>query len=403
MAMPPWEQHASATALPRFNYNAPSTFSSLRGFLITCILDREKSATKEAIGFLKEYLKSPPLTVDRALKSSSAGEQKTGPVDQCTIQGHFFSDETNCTSNSQGITVQEREREIFCLPLSRDVDAGKAAEQSTGTASSKNASVVAITDSSLHLDKPYMSSVDIEREEEMAMTAMKTDASPGVVKDRLTFKECQASKTEGTGRSSKRSSAGHSDSCADDRSCFFLLKMAQKGIVSIFLENGISDDPVNMLSDVLEDIENGVRKPPQWFHRIVPVQASCALLRESLSAVVFKLVKQHLEESAPTAEQPLKYAIGYNRRGIEAKEDVVGRMDCITLVAQTIAKASPHIVADLGAPQMVVIIEVIPLVGVQGSPICGVAVLSGELVNVKPKLCVKPLSSACRRSKKTKL
>ena len=55
--MTPWEQHSAVISLPRFDYNAPSSllkhFHS--GFLITCIIKREKSATKEAISILEKY------------------------------------------------------------------------------------------------------------------------------------------------------------------------------------------------------------------------------------------------------------------------------------------------------------------------------------------------------------
>ncbi|PIA64023.1 hypothetical protein AQUCO_00201369v1 [Aquilegia coerulea] len=60
MTMTPWEQHSAVISIPRFNYNAPSSLieHSHSGFLITCPIKREKSATKEAISILSKYVGS---------------------------------------------------------------------------------------------------------------------------------------------------------------------------------------------------------------------------------------------------------------------------------------------------------------------------------------------------------
>ncbi|KAF8021058.1 hypothetical protein BT93_G1471 [Corymbia citriodora subsp. variegata] len=62
-SMTPWEQHAAVISIPRFDYNAPSSLlrRSHSGFLITCTIKREKSATKEAMCLLEKYCgKSAP-------------------------------------------------------------------------------------------------------------------------------------------------------------------------------------------------------------------------------------------------------------------------------------------------------------------------------------------------------
>ncbi|KAM0945215.1 putative THUMP domain-containing protein [Dioscorea sansibarensis] len=53
----PWEQHSKVILIPRFDYKASSALldRSHSGFLITCPIKREKSATKEAITILEEY------------------------------------------------------------------------------------------------------------------------------------------------------------------------------------------------------------------------------------------------------------------------------------------------------------------------------------------------------------
>ncbi|XP_008805048.2 uncharacterized protein LOC103718148 [Phoenix dactylifera] len=54
----PWEQHSAVISLPRYDYTAPSSLleRSHSGFLITCPIKREKSATKEAISLLEKYV-----------------------------------------------------------------------------------------------------------------------------------------------------------------------------------------------------------------------------------------------------------------------------------------------------------------------------------------------------------
>ncbi|KAG2652980.1 hypothetical protein PVAP13_1NG397819 [Panicum virgatum] len=51
----PWEQHAAVINLPRYDYRASGSLllRSHSGFLITCPIKREKSATKEAISILE--------------------------------------------------------------------------------------------------------------------------------------------------------------------------------------------------------------------------------------------------------------------------------------------------------------------------------------------------------------
>ncbi|KAL5207581.1 hypothetical protein ABZP36_032016 [Zizania latifolia] len=54
----PWEQHAAVINLPRYDYRASGShlLRSHSGFLITCPIKREKSATKEAISILEDCI-----------------------------------------------------------------------------------------------------------------------------------------------------------------------------------------------------------------------------------------------------------------------------------------------------------------------------------------------------------
>ncbi|XP_021727939.1 uncharacterized protein LOC110695054 [Chenopodium quinoa] len=70
--MKPWEQHSAVICIPRFDYNAPSSLlqNSHSGFLITCPIKREKSATKEAISILGKYIESSGSDCSRESDSS---------------------------------------------------------------------------------------------------------------------------------------------------------------------------------------------------------------------------------------------------------------------------------------------------------------------------------------------
>ncbi|PKA48121.1 hypothetical protein AXF42_Ash015884 [Apostasia shenzhenica] len=68
----PWEQHSAVISLPRFDYKAPSALleRSYSGFLITCPIKREKSATKEAISILEEVVGLCAILLDLATISA---------------------------------------------------------------------------------------------------------------------------------------------------------------------------------------------------------------------------------------------------------------------------------------------------------------------------------------------
>ncbi|KVH88293.1 hypothetical protein Ccrd_024193 [Cynara cardunculus var. scolymus] len=58
--MKPWEQHSAVISIPRYDYKAPTSMlhRSFAGFLVTCPIKREKSATKEAMSILYKYVGS---------------------------------------------------------------------------------------------------------------------------------------------------------------------------------------------------------------------------------------------------------------------------------------------------------------------------------------------------------
>lgn len=104
----------------------------------------------------------------------------------------------------------------------------------------------------------------------------------------------------------------------------------------------------------------------------------------------------------------LKFAVGYNRRGIEEtcmknlKDNpkdsdpfpMLDRSKCFDVVASAIKDAVPESAVDLKSPELSVLVELLPLSGVpNGSLVAAVSVLPQNLVSVKPRLCIKPLIS----------
>ncbi|AEE28425.1 unnamed protein product [Arabidopsis thaliana] len=74
----PWEQHSSIISIPRFDYKAPSSLlhHSHSGFLVTCNIKREKSATKEVMSILGKYIGSMHEEKPEVLNSTASKKQK---------------------------------------------------------------------------------------------------------------------------------------------------------------------------------------------------------------------------------------------------------------------------------------------------------------------------------------
>ncbi|KAH7428357.1 hypothetical protein KP509_10G088500 [Ceratopteris richardii] len=343
---PPWEQHASAAGLPRYSYHVLPSAHTLKGFLITCTLDREKSATKEAIEILSKHFACPDLFKCRgATELDDARKRVRLP---CLENGHPHQDckqEEKSTHSTESVCQEcEDYRESDNLSIVQSHP-----DQSDETYIQNN-------------------TVNLKR-------------------SRTEFESCKS----------------------EDKSGIFLFKMMQKGVISIFWEESRSDDPVIILTQVLADILIGSSSPPRWCQRMLPIQATCVYSRERLAALVTELVLKYLGKSLPTETQPLKYAVSFNRRGFEAKEaerakapetEVPDKMTCIHVVAAAVSSVALHTVVDLKTPEMVVILEFVPFAGPVTSPICGVAVLSGSLMTTKPRLSVKSLITAAHQEKR---
>ncbi|KAG0534722.1 hypothetical protein BDA96_04G304000 [Sorghum bicolor] len=105
----PWEQHAAVINLPRYDYRASGSLllRSHSGFLITCPIKREKSATKEAISILEEYCHAnccvsehtEPCDVENAVKKRKLCLEASGSLEEAVTNGN-----SNSVSESIGGT-----------------------------------------------------------------------------------------------------------------------------------------------------------------------------------------------------------------------------------------------------------------------------------------------------------
>ncbi|CAF2107872.1 hypothetical protein Bca4012_093770 [Brassica carinata] len=299
--MAPWEQHASVISIPRFDYTAPSSLlhHSHSGFLVTCSIKREKSATKEAMSILGKVL----LPLGEVLKSSD-----------------------------------ESKRPKLC------------AQETEETGENLNAEDL----------KPAKESVNEEH-----------------------------------------------------KSLMSLVKLTKSGLLLFTFPVDNSTDTTDIVSRVFQCVKSGALKAPVWCHRIFPVQATCALTEKELQETVSKLVQRFVDDKQNTLSTPVKFAAGYNRRGVEEAKGkiqkasevldqcpLLDRTKCFETVAAGVKAIVPDSVVDLKSPELCVMVELLPLSRIpNGSYVAAVSVLPHKLVSTKPKLAIKPLVPESKQKK----
>ncbi|CAN0878417.1 hypothetical protein LINGRAHAP2_LOCUS12460 [Linum grandiflorum] len=104
--MTPWEQHAGVISIPRYDYKAPSSLlqHSHSGFLVTCSIRREKSATKEAMFIFQKYVgniedvRGPDVTSKR--RKVCQDENLTVEVD-APVKGEVSNDTSPVVSTKE--------------------------------------------------------------------------------------------------------------------------------------------------------------------------------------------------------------------------------------------------------------------------------------------------------------
>ncbi|XP_010475760.1 PREDICTED: uncharacterized protein LOC104755119 [Camelina sativa] len=309
----PWEQHSRIISIPRFDYKAPSSLlhHSHSGFLVTCTIKREKSATKEVMSILGKYIVSMPEEKSEVLKSKK-----------------------------QKLCAQEiEEGEEKTVPLEND-------------------------------------------------GLQETGGNPNVEDPKLANEE--------------------------HNSLMSLVKLTKSGLLLFTFPVENSPDTTSIVSRVFQSMESGALKAPIWCHRIFPVQATCGLTEKELRETVSKLVQRFVNDKDNTLSKPVKFAAGYQRRGVEETKGkiqkeasevldqcpLLDRIKCFETVAAGVKDIVPDSVVDLKTPELCVLVELLPLSRIpSGSIVAAVSVLPHRLVSTKPKLCIKPLVPESKHKK----
>ncbi|XP_011655097.1 uncharacterized protein LOC116401651 isoform X2 [Cucumis sativus] len=185
-----------------------------------------------------------------------------------------------------------------------------------------------------------------------------------------------------------------------------LVKLTRSGLLLFTFTKDISPDTVYIVKDIMQSLEARTLKSLAWCHRIFPIQATCSLNENDLQGVVSKLVLHFMNDKGNILSHPVKFAIGYNRRGIEETEMkktfedssgvnvILGRDKCFSIVAAAVKGVVSDAIVDLKSPELCVLVELLPVSGLpSGSSVVGVSVLSNNLVTTKPRLCIKALTS----------
>ncbi|XP_056164849.1 uncharacterized protein LOC115668391 isoform X2 [Syzygium oleosum] len=326
-AMTPWEQHSAVISIPRFDYNAPSSLlrRSHSGFLVTCTIRREKSATKEAMRLLEKYC---------------------------------------------------------------------------GTLAASGSNDLELADAKLTAKRRKVCPEELDQE-----------GANGAERGHLTDQHCN----EDGKLSEDVSSQTQGDISANKSSALSLVKLTGSGLLLFTFPHDDSADTIQIVSDIIDSLGSGDSSSPNWCHRIFPIQATCSLNEPDLRTVVQKLVLKFIKDKPSRLALPIKFAVGFNRRGLEEMElknsndksngsDLLPLLDChkcFEVVAAAVKDAISDSVVDLKNPEISVLVELLPLSAVpSGSLVAAVSVLPQKLVTTKPRLCVKALAPQAKSKNK---
>ncbi|KAL1295785.1 hypothetical protein AAHE18_19G237000 [Arachis hypogaea] len=301
--MSPWEQHSAVIKLPRFDYSAPSSLlhGSHSGFLITCTIKREKSATKEAISILHKFAR---------------------PFSKGSYNSLNDLEDDNASKKRRVCTEDDAEE---CLD-------NKEKETASATANSGDGKLLSGSGNRAETD---------------------AEGVPGLS----------------------------------------LVKLTRSGLLLFTFPEDALPDTVDIVSNIIQAYESGTNFLCGWCRRIFPIQATCGLNEKELQEVVSMLVKKFVDDKQNILERPVKFSVGYNRRGIE-ETNLLDRNKCFGIVASAVNGVVGDSVVDLRTPELCVLVEVLPISGVpNGSIVVAVSVLPRNLVSTKPRLCVRALNS----------
>ncbi|XP_054795467.1 uncharacterized protein LOC129300892 [Prosopis cineraria] len=243
-SMAPWEQHSAVISLPRFDYAAPSSIlqHSHCGFLVTCTIRREKSATKEVLSILGKKATFPHLGLCDCKRIIQCYQLSHCYVDPFKNGGYNGSDshEKNSTVKRRRMCAEDIGRECLDLEATDSVIV-KSAEVMTGKLSDE---------------------------------------------------------THSTPTQAETSTSGAFD--------LSLVKLTRSGLLLFTFPRNALVDTVDIVSNIIQSLGSGSVSSPNWCHRMFPIQATCRLNEKELQEVVSTLVKKFVANKQNHLGQPLK-------------------------------------------------------------------------------------------------
>uniref|UniRef100_A0A7N2L7K3 THUMP domain-containing protein n=1 Tax=Quercus lobata TaxID=97700 RepID=A0A7N2L7K3_QUELO len=425
--MSPWEQHSTVISIPRYDYNAPSSLlhHSLSGFLITCTIKREKSATKEAISILDKYVGScsnaDSGNLDNSDDNAATKRRKICPEDDQDGETETASNNSGktsgtCLSSVMPDTNLDRGHVLSLVKLTRSglllfTFPRNTPADTVGVVSNIMESVESgISKSPLwcHRIFPIQETCSLN-EKELQIVVSKLvfqfmndkqhkvshpvkflvgDVSQqlhlfsgimwGVV---MNFSESfflSYKKMQPTNKPLLTST------CTDTT----VLSISALLYASCSSGNGLNEMCWSSFKNHIFDVKSYYKAFSGGLREVLPWQVTFKRARSSFLIAMF--------------------AVGYNRRGIEETElkivkdtsngsdkfALLDRNKCFGVVAAAVKSAVSDSVVDLKSPEFSVLVELLPLSGVpNGSLVVAVSVLPQNLVNTKPRLCIKALVS----------
>ncbi|KAF2316644.1 hypothetical protein GH714_041985 [Hevea brasiliensis] len=151
------------------------------------------------------------------------------------------------------------------------------------------------------------------------------------------------------------------DAIEEKSSVLSLVKLTRSGLLLLTFAGENSPDTVDIVSNIFQCLESGSLRSPLWCHRIFPIQSTCPLDEKELRTVVSKLVLQFMNDKQNKLSHPIKFAVGYNRRGIEEMQvkfmkdsnkcSLLDRNKCFEIVASAVKEAVSDSSVDLKSPE----------------------------------------------------
>ncbi|XP_051193360.1 uncharacterized protein [Lolium perenne] len=342
-ALQPWEQHAAVINLPRYDYRASGSLllRSHSGFLITCPIKREKSATKEAISILGEYI-------------SHASSHSSENLEPCCMEAAPKKRKL-CSEASE---IEHSEDTV--------ANGRSDASESTGC--------IEVEASSCH----SKTSEDVDRTSNLSLVKLSMSG--------LLFFSFPSGGVHVIQMLTEVFHSLRSGKLKSPQWCHRIFPIQETCILS---ETELHATVSKLFLDFFKnkrDQHEPIKDSP-----VAGLAPHLVVLRTALLQVGYN--RRGIDETVTKTQK--------NDDNSSTQQALMHREQCFKVVAGAIKSVSEGAIVDLKSPEVAILVEVLPISGVPiGSSVAGVSVLPAELFSAKPRLCVKALVSDTKAKKK---